>query len=104
MTLTAYKHIAMNNKGVPVIEGTGFKVTRLVAERWAHGLSPEELQFQHPQLTLAQVYSALAFYEDHRELVDALFREGEAKAESLREQLDSPDLKALVRRKFEPTV
>ena len=101
MTFTAYKHIAVNDSGVPVIEGTGFKVTRLVAEHQTHGLSPEELQFQHPQLTLAQVYSALAFYEDHRELVDAQLREGEARAEVLKEQLDSPELKVLVRRRSE---
>lgn len=51
MTITAYKHIALTDDGIPVIEGTRFKVKQLVAEGQAHGSSPEELQFQHPQLT-----------------------------------------------------
>ena len=96
MTLTAYKHIALTDEGVPVIDGTGFKVKQLVGERRARGSSPEALQFQHPQLSLAQIYSALAYYEDHREEVDAHLREGGARAEALQAELDSPDLKARV--------
>ena len=96
MTLTAYKHITLTDEGVPVIGGTGFKVKQLVGERRAHGSSPEELQFQHPQLSLAQVYSALAYHEDHREEIDAHLREGATRAEELRAQLDAPDLKARV--------
>ena len=97
MTLTAYKHIAVNELGVPIIEGIGFKVARLAAERYTHGSSPEELALQHPELTLAQIHSALAYYEDHRETLDTYLDEGEARAESLKEQLDPPDLKALIR-------
>ncbi len=96
MTSTAYKHITLTDEGVPVIDGMGFKVKQLIGERRAHGSSPEELQFQHPQLSLAQVYSALAYYEDHREEIDGHLLEGEARAEELREWLDSPDLKTLV--------
>lgn len=47
------------------------KVTQLVMEKQAYGWSPEELQYQHPHLTLGQVYSALAYYADHSESVDA---------------------------------
>ncbi len=96
MTLTAYKHIALTDEGVPVIHGTGFKVKQLIGERRAHGSSPEELQFQHPQLSLAQIYSALAYYEDHQEEIDVLLRKGEARAEALKATLDSPDLKARI--------
>lgn len=96
MTITAYKHIASTDDGVPVIHGTGFKVKQLIIERHVHGSSPEELQFQHPQLSLAQIYSALAYYEDYRAELDSHILEGEARAEDLKAQLDSPDLKALV--------
>lgn len=102
MTLTAYKHIALTDDGVPVIEGTGFKVKQLVAERKAHGSSPEELQFQHPQLSLAQIYSALAYYEDHQDDIDSHIRQGEARADALKDQLDSPDLKALIASRTNP--
>ena len=32
----------------------------------AYGWSAEELYFQHPYLTLGQIYSALAYYADHQ--------------------------------------
>ncbi|MDQ3459340.1 MAG: DUF433 domain-containing protein [Deinococcota bacterium] len=97
MTQTAYKHIAITEDGIPVIEGTRFKIKQLVGEKLAHGSSPEALQQEHPQLTLAQIYSALAYYEDHRDEIDPAIQEGEARAEALRPQFDSPDLKALVK-------
>jgi len=63
---TTYEHIALDEKGTPVIAGTTLKVIELVVERIAHGWSAEELQFQHPYLTLGQIYSALAYYADHQ--------------------------------------
>lgn len=52
---------------VPIIEDTTIKVVELVTEKIAYGWSPEELHFQHPYLTLGQIYSALAYYCDHAE-------------------------------------
>ena len=63
---TSYEHIALNKKEIPIIRGTTMKVVELVVEKLAHGWSPEELHFQHPYLTLGQVYSALAYYADHQ--------------------------------------
>lgn len=42
----------------------------LVLDKQAYGWSPEEIQFQHSHLTLGQVYSALAYYSDHRAELD----------------------------------
>jgi len=67
---TRYEHVVLDEAGVPVIVGTNMKVTELVVERMAYGWSPEELHFQHPYLTLGQIYSALAYYWDHREELD----------------------------------
>ncbi len=36
-----------------------------------HGWSPEELRFQFPHLSMAQVHAALAYYWDHKEAPDA---------------------------------
>ena len=69
-TKTSYEHIILNKKKQPVIEGTKTKVVELVLDKIAYGWSPEELQYQHPQLTLGQVYSALAYYADHLEKFD----------------------------------
>ncbi len=67
---TAYEHIVLDENGVPIIAGTNMKVIELVLEKMAYGWSPEELHLQHPYLTLGQIYSALAYYWDHREELD----------------------------------
>lgn len=67
---TAYEHIVVDETGVPLIEGTTAKVIELVLDVMAHGWSPEEIQFQHPHLTLGQIHSALAYYWDHKEELD----------------------------------
>lgn len=67
---TAYKHVVVNESGVPLIGGTTMKVIELVLEMHAYGWSPNELRFQHPYLTLGQIHSALAYYWDHKEELD----------------------------------
>lgn len=64
---TTYEHITINEKGVPTIKNTNTKVVEIVLETKAYGWSPEEIHFQHPYLSLGQIYSALAYYFDHVE-------------------------------------
>jgi len=66
---TAYEHVVVES-GTPLIEGTTMKVVELVLETHAYGWSPDELQFQHPYLTLGQIHSALAYYYDHKDELD----------------------------------
>jgi uncharacterized protein (DUF433 family) len=68
---TTYQHVQLDANGVPLIAGTNMKVVELVMAQMAHGWSPEELHFQHPYLTLGQIHSALAYYWDHKEELDA---------------------------------
>lgn len=63
---TSYEHIVLDEKGTPIIAGTTMKVVELIVEKLAHGWSAEELYFQHPYLTLGQIYSALAYHADHQ--------------------------------------
>jgi uncharacterized protein (DUF433 family) len=67
---TKYDHIMLNEAGIPTIAGTDVKVLELVLERTAYGWSPEELHYQHPFLSLGQIYSALAYYYDHQDEID----------------------------------
>jgi uncharacterized protein (DUF433 family) len=67
---TRYEHIILDDSQVPMIVGTTMKVVELVLDSKAYGWSPEELHFQHPYLTLGQIYSALAYYWDHQEELD----------------------------------
>ncbi len=70
-TMTTYEHVELDDQGVPMIVGTTMKVVELVMAQLAHGWSPEELLFQHPYLTLGQIHSALAYYWDHKDELDA---------------------------------
>ena len=86
LTETEYKHIALDERNVPLIAGTTMKVIELVTGQIAHGWSPEELQFQHPYLTMSQIHSALAYYWDHKQKLDADIKQREQYAEQLRQQ------------------
>lgn len=68
---TGYQHIVLDDAGVPHIAGTTMKVIELVLDQSAYGWSSEELRFQHPYLSLGQIHSALAYYWDHKEALDA---------------------------------
>jgi uncharacterized protein (DUF433 family) len=67
---TRYEHINLDEAHVPLIAGTRVKVIELVLDHLAYGWSPEELHFQHPQLTMGQIHSALAYYWDHKAELD----------------------------------
>lgn len=70
MTETRYEHIVLDASGTPLIAGTTMKVGELVLDHQSYGWSPEELHFQHPYLSLGQIYSALAYYWDHKDEID----------------------------------
>jgi len=72
---TKYEHVILNEDNVPFIANTNTKVTELVLDKIAYGWSPEELRFQHPHLILGQIYSALAYYSDHQELLDGIIEQ-----------------------------
>ena len=83
---TSYEHIKLNEDGVPYIAGTSMKVVELVLNKLAYGWSPEELHFQHPHLSLGQIYSALAFYHDHKDALDRDIRRRRETIEAIRKQ------------------
>jgi uncharacterized protein (DUF433 family) len=73
-TKTEYAHVVSTTGilgGEPHIEGHRIRVRDIVAARDLGGLTPEEIGASvYPQLALAQVYAALAYYEDHRDEID----------------------------------
>ena len=62
--------------GRPCIAGTRIRVQDIYVWHELQGQSPEEIVTNFPQLSLAGVHAALAYYYDHREAI-----EDEAKAE-----------------------
>ena len=62
--------------GHPRVSGTRIRVANVVL--WTEqGKSPEEIAAGYPQLTLADVHAALAFYFDNRGEMDKLIRADE---------------------------
>ena len=55
--------------GEPIIKDTRTSV-RAIVENWRLGYLPEEIPFHLPHLTLAQVFDALSYYQDHKEEIN----------------------------------
>jgi len=89
---TRYEHIILDEARVPVIAGTTMKVVELVLAQAAYGWSAEELRGQFPYLTLGQIYSALAYYWDHQEELDADIEGRVRKVDRIRNSTSKPPL------------
>jgi uncharacterized protein (DUF433 family) len=93
---TSYEHITVDQQGVPFIAGTNMKVVELVMAQKAYGWSPEELHFQHPYLHMSQIHSALAYYWEHKEALDADIERRSQYVEEMRQEASpSPIAKRL---------
>ena len=77
---TAYEHLSFDDEGDPIFAETRFKALHLIREHVAYGWSAEELAVNHPQLSLGQVYAALAWYADHRVQVEEKLNAESARA------------------------
>ena len=92
-------HIRLDAKGVAWIDDTNVKVIEVILEHLAHGHSPEEIHFQHPRLSLAQIHSAFAYYFDHRANLDAEMERRSREVEALRANAaDQPSREELLAR------
>ncbi|MDJ0903157.1 MAG: DUF433 domain-containing protein [Xenococcus sp. MO_188.B8] len=83
-TTTEYKYILLDEHQIPFIKGTSMKVVELVTSVHAYGWSPEELHFQYPHLSMSQIYSALAYYWEHKQEIEADMKRRFDKSEKLR--------------------
>ncbi|GAB4189585.1 MAG: hypothetical protein Fur006_30980 [Coleofasciculaceae cyanobacterium] len=70
-TKTEHKYVELDERNVPLIAGTTMKVVELVMAQRAYGWSSEEIHLNHRYLTMSQIHSALAYYWEHQEELDA---------------------------------
>ena len=70
MTAVIENYIAVDENSVAWVGDTKVKVIEIALDKLAHGSSPEELHFQYPHLSMAQIHHALAYYYDHRQELD----------------------------------
>ena len=67
--------------GQPCIDGTRVRVKNIVALQ-SEGFTPEQMLTQYPDLSLAQIHAALAYYYDNREEIDVDLAEDQRAAEN----------------------
>ena len=75
--------------GRACIAGHRIRVMDVVVLHEMRGMSPEEVAYQYPSTTLADVYSALAYYFDNREEIREEFRKDEQWAEWVKTNIPS---------------
>jgi uncharacterized protein (DUF433 family) len=75
--------------GKPRIAGHRIRVADVVVWNERMGLSVDEIVSRYPQLTLSDVYAALAYYHDHREQIDIQMAADEKFVEQMRRNYPS---------------
>jgi len=96
MPVLTTAHIRLDDRGVAWIDNTNTKVIEVALDMVAHGWSPEEIHFQHPHLSLAQIHAGLGYYYDHKADMDAQIQRNVRSVEELRAQAgESPIRKRL---------
>ena len=72
-TTTEHLYVVTDDKilgGEPIIKGTRTPL-RAIVEIYRLGITPEEIPSHLPHLTLAQVFDALSYYNDHQDEINA---------------------------------
>jgi len=78
--------IEVDDKDVARLVGTRIKVAQIALEQTRLGLTPEQIRAHHPHLSPGQVYVALDYYYDHRDVVEAQIAASLAWADRAREE------------------
>ena len=90
-------YITLDERGVPWLSGTNTKVVEVILDHLAHGWSVEEIHFQHPHLSLAQIHAAFVHYYEHQAEIDTFIIEQVERVEALRKAAPAFSLKSRLR-------
>jgi len=93
MTATFATQIELDNRGIAWIGGTKVKIIEVVLDKVAYGSSPEEIHFQHPNLSLAQIHGALTYYYENQDKVDEQIKRGLKESEELATHLSDAEFR-----------
>jgi uncharacterized protein (DUF433 family) len=93
MLIVETAHIRLDERGVAWIDDTNVKVIEVVLDTLAYGSSPEEIHFQHPDLSLAQMHAALSYYYDHQAEFDTEMERQLREVEALAAQASDPPVR-----------
>lgn len=88
-TAITSQYVEIDDRGRARLAGGGVAIYQIVQESM-NGYSPEEIHAHFPNLSLAQVHSALAYYYDNREAIDAEIEESNEYADRMRVERPNP--------------
>lgn len=94
-----YPHLERRDDAKLWLTGTKTKVIEVVLDRLAHHWDADEIQRQHPHLTLGQIYSCMAYYYDHQEEMERLIDEQLQTVQQFRNQQSESALRAKLKAK-----
>ena len=97
MPVLTTAHIKLDDRSVAWIDDTNTKVIEVALDMIAHGWSPEEIHFQHPHLSLAQIHAALGYYYDHKAEMDVQIQRSLRQVEQLRAEAGESPLRKRLR-------
>jgi len=76
--------------GKPRIAGHRIRVQDIAVWHERLGYTPEEIVIHYPQLSLAKVYAALAYYFDHRDEIQQHMRDADTLVAEMKARSPSP--------------
>ena len=76
-------HVELDDSGRAWITGANVKVIEVALDMVAYGWGAEQIHEEHPDLSLAEIHSALAYYYDHQAELDREMRAQAQEAERL---------------------
>jgi len=82
-----WQYLKIDSQGQAKIADSRVSVSQLIQEKHAYGWSPEELHFQHPEISLAAIYSALSYYYTYQPKIDAQITEEQQTIQTLQAEL-----------------
>ena len=90
MVVSPINHIELDDRGVAFIAKTRIKVSNIAVARNVWKRSADAIQMDYPQLSLAQIHAAIAYYCDNQDIVDAEILSAQRLGEKLRGETSNP--------------
>lgn len=88
--MSAVEHYIQMRTNTWYVANSGVQALGVIS-MWHQGYAPEEIQFSYPSLSLMEVYGAILYYLEHREQMDASFREQEANFQQIKATAEARD-------------
>jgi uncharacterized protein (DUF433 family) len=96
MESTGYHYIVIRD-GVPRIKKSGLKVVQIAEDLVKAGWDGQEIHENYPWISLPQIYSALAYYFEHKDEMDAEIERRERFDAEMRAKYEDPAFLARAR-------